>query len=94
MSFSWQYSSRRRPLRAKRTSASLAAGRSDTPSPMKTISGIVSSSQATSACWRASTMEAALSWPSSVSWRQIGFHCEPSSLISASLATISILEDC
>jgi hypothetical protein len=36
-----EYSSDQRPLRAKRMSASRAAGRSETPSPMKTMSGKV-----------------------------------------------------
>lgn len=91
---SMQYSSKRRPRRAKSTSASPAAGRSDTPSPMKTMRGISSWPHAAWAALRPSLTERALSWPSSVSWRQIGFHDDPSSLMSASLAMISMCFDC
>ena len=62
--------------------------------PMNTISGTVPSSQASSASFRASLIDKALSWPSGVSCLQMGFHSDPSSLISASLATMSIWEDC
>jgi len=85
-----QYSSSLKPFRAKRTSATLAAGRSDTPSPMKTMRGIVPSSQVSVASSLASLTESSLSWPSSVSCLQIGFQLLPSSEISASFATIWI----
>lgn len=88
-----QYSSNRRPRRAKRTSASRAAGRSETPSPMKTIRGMSPSGREDWAVERASLMERALSWPRAVSCLQTGFYSEPSGAISASLATISMWAD-
>lgn len=56
-----QYCSSLNFLLAKRTSASRAAGRSETPSPMKTIRGTVSSSDSILAACRYSLMESALS---------------------------------
>ena len=75
--FSMQYSSRRRPLRANRTSAWRAAGRSETPSPMKTMRGMVPSSHSSLAWVRGCWTERALSWPRSQSWSQRGFHSVP-----------------
>lgn len=91
--FSKQYSSSFSPLRQKRTSASRAAVRSDTPSPMKMMSGISPSPQASAASARPLLTERALSWPSSVPWSQTGFHGSPLAKV-ASLAMIGISDDC
>lgn len=88
--FSRQYSSSLRPLRANKTSASRAAARSDTPSPTKQTSGQEPSSLSDDAVVLYSWIEAALSCPRGVSCSQIGFQLDPSGVIVASLAIISM----